>query len=115
MKFKVCSAESVEDSGGQDHPVPTQSPTSKLKLGIKPPVSAINGALSTPSPLVQRLPAFLDNHNYAKSPMQVGDPSLGFDLLERHHQPYELCFLSSNLLRHLQRQALLFIDHYLSA
>jgi len=27
--------------------------------------------VANPSPIVQRLPAFLDNHNYAKSPMQV--------------------------------------------
>lgn len=27
--------------------------------------------VTSPNPVVQRLPAFLDNHNYAKSPMQV--------------------------------------------
>uniref|UniRef100_A0A8C9TUA1 ubiquitinyl hydrolase 1 n=1 Tax=Scleropages formosus TaxID=113540 RepID=A0A8C9TUA1_SCLFO len=27
-------------------------------------------SVSSPNPIVQRLPAFLDNHNYAKSPMQ---------------------------------------------
>lgn len=27
--------------------------------------------VTSPNPIVQRLPAFLDNHNYAKSPMQV--------------------------------------------
>ncbi|XP_061473925.1 ubiquitin carboxyl-terminal hydrolase BAP1 isoform X4 [Rhineura floridana] len=63
-------AESTEDSGGQDQPSSTQSPSSKSKLGNKPPVSSVNGALANPSPIVQRLPAFLDNHNYAKSPMQ---------------------------------------------
>ncbi|XP_044307184.1 ubiquitin carboxyl-terminal hydrolase BAP1 isoform X2 [Varanus komodoensis] len=62
--------ERPEDSGGQDQPASTQSPPSKSKLGSKLPVSSINGALSNPSPIVQRLPAFLDNHNYAKSPMQ---------------------------------------------
>ncbi|XP_062977202.1 ubiquitin carboxyl-terminal hydrolase BAP1 [Elgaria multicarinata webbii] len=61
---------STEDSGGHDQPASTQSPPSKSKLGNKPPVSSINGAPSNPSPIVQRLPAFLDNHNYAKSPMQ---------------------------------------------
>nr|XP_034961992.1 ubiquitin carboxyl-terminal hydrolase BAP1 [Zootoca vivipara]XP_034961993.1 ubiquitin carboxyl-terminal hydrolase BAP1 [Zootoca vivipara] len=63
-------AESTEESGGQDQPSSTQSPPSKSKLGNKLPVSSINGALANPSPIVQRLPAFLDNHNYAKSPMQ---------------------------------------------
>ncbi|XP_033823052.1 ubiquitin carboxyl-terminal hydrolase BAP1 isoform X2 [Periophthalmus magnuspinnatus] len=28
------------------------------------------GGVTSPCPIVQRLPAFLDNHNYAKSPMQ---------------------------------------------
>uniref|UniRef100_A0A6J0UFS2 ubiquitinyl hydrolase 1 n=1 Tax=Pogona vitticeps TaxID=103695 RepID=A0A6J0UFS2_9SAUR len=85
-------AESVEDSGGQDHPAPTQSPTSKSKLGIKPPMSAVNGALPNPSPIVQRLPAFLDNHNYAKSPMQEEEDlaaGVGRSRVPvRHHQQY---------------------------
>ncbi|XP_025023168.1 ubiquitin carboxyl-terminal hydrolase BAP1 isoform X1 [Python bivittatus] len=63
-------AEGTEDSGAQDLPISTQSPPSKAKLSSKPHVSSINGALSAPNPIVQRLPAFLDNHNYAKSPMQ---------------------------------------------
>uniref|UniRef100_A0A2D4MPB8 Ubiquitin carboxyl-terminal hydrolase n=1 Tax=Micrurus spixii TaxID=129469 RepID=A0A2D4MPB8_9SAUR len=63
-------AEGTEDSRAQDLPVSTQSPPSKAKLSTKPHVSNINGALSAPNPIVQRLPAFLDNHNYAKSPMQ---------------------------------------------
>ncbi|XP_062842871.1 ubiquitin carboxyl-terminal hydrolase BAP1 [Trichomycterus rosablanca] len=36
------------------------------KAGAQPP----GGAIANPNPIVQRLPAFLDNHNYAKSPMQ---------------------------------------------
>ncbi|KAJ7316724.1 hypothetical protein JRQ81_002886 [Phrynocephalus forsythii] len=84
--------ESVEDSGGQDRPVPSQSPTSKSKLGIKPPVSALNGALPNPSPIVQRLPAFLDNHNYAKSPMQEEEDlaaGVGRSRVPvQHHQHY---------------------------
>ncbi|XP_013931783.1 PREDICTED: ubiquitin carboxyl-terminal hydrolase BAP1 isoform X2 [Thamnophis sirtalis] len=63
-------AEGTEDSRAQDLPASTQSPPSKAKLSSKPHVSSINGALSAPNPIVQRLPAFLDNHNYAKSPMQ---------------------------------------------
>nr|XP_056719047.1 ubiquitin carboxyl-terminal hydrolase BAP1 [Euleptes europaea] len=63
-------AEGAEESTGQDQPASAQNPPSKSKLGNKPPVSSINGALANPSPIVQRLPAFLDNHNYAKSPMQ---------------------------------------------
>uniref|UniRef100_A0AAR2JFY3 ubiquitinyl hydrolase 1 n=1 Tax=Pygocentrus nattereri TaxID=42514 RepID=A0AAR2JFY3_PYGNA len=38
------------------------STSDKPKSMLKPPTH--------PSPVVQRLPAFLDNHNYAKSPMQ---------------------------------------------
>ncbi|XP_060095958.1 ubiquitin carboxyl-terminal hydrolase BAP1 isoform X2 [Heteronotia binoei] len=63
-------AESAEDSTGQNQPASTQNLPSKSKLSNKSSVSSINGALATPSPIVQRLPAFLDNHNYAKSPMQ---------------------------------------------
>ncbi|XP_053154304.1 ubiquitin carboxyl-terminal hydrolase BAP1 isoform X2 [Hemicordylus capensis] len=63
-------ADNTEDSTGQDQPASTRSPLSKSKVGPRPPVSSINGALANPSPIVQRLPAFLDNHNYAKSPMQ---------------------------------------------
>ncbi|KAM4882344.1 ubiquitin carboxyl-terminal hydrolase BAP1 isoform 2-T2 [Thomomys bottae] len=59
-------AEEVAGSGPQ---APTHSPPSKPKLVVKPPGS-LNGVPPTPTPIVQRLPAFLDNHNYAKSPMQ---------------------------------------------
>lgn len=39
----------------------------------KPPVPTGGGPqqVTSSNPIVQRLPAFLDNHNYAKSPMQV--------------------------------------------
>lgn len=39
----------------------------------KPAAPSAGGAqqVTSPNPIVQRLPAFLDNHNYAKSPMQV--------------------------------------------
>ncbi|KAJ6667719.1 hypothetical protein lerEdw1_016040 [Lerista edwardsae] len=63
-------ADSAGDSTVQDQPASTQSLPSKSRLGTKPPVGSINGALANPSPIVTRLPAFLDNHNYAKSPMQ---------------------------------------------
>lgn len=53
------------------------SPASKGKTMAKPPAPPTGGAppqaplpLASPNPIVQRLPAFLDNHNYAKSPMQ---------------------------------------------
>ncbi|XP_035886764.1 ubiquitin carboxyl-terminal hydrolase BAP1 isoform X3 [Phyllostomus discolor] len=48
----------------------THSPPSKPKLLVKPSGSSLNGVPPNPTPIVQRLPAFLDNHNYAKSPMQ---------------------------------------------
>ncbi|XP_060621827.2 ubiquitin carboxyl-terminal hydrolase BAP1 [Anolis sagrei] len=63
-------AGTTEEPGGQNPPSSTLSPPSKAKTGSKTPVSSINGALSNVNPIVQRLPAFLDNHNYAKSPMQ---------------------------------------------
>ncbi|XP_038626951.1 ubiquitin carboxyl-terminal hydrolase BAP1 isoform X1 [Tachyglossus aculeatus] len=69
------AAESSHADGAEDMARPcqqaaTNSPPNKSKLAVKPPVSGLNGASANPSPIVQRLPAFLDNHNYAKSPMQ---------------------------------------------
>ncbi|KAA0712009.1 Ubiquitin carboxyl-terminal hydrolase BAP1 [Triplophysa tibetana] len=53
------------------------STVGKVKTTAKPPALPTGGApppaplpASSASPIVQRLPAFLDNHNYAKSPMQ---------------------------------------------
>ncbi|XP_017305534.1 ubiquitin carboxyl-terminal hydrolase BAP1 isoform X2 [Ictalurus punctatus] len=51
--------------------VPAASVSSeKPKAAVKPPTLPPGGASTGPNPVVQRLPAFLDNHNYAKSPMQ---------------------------------------------
>lgn len=51
--------------------VPAASSSSeKPKATVKPPTLPPGGASTGPNPIVQRLPAFLDNHNYAKSPMQ---------------------------------------------
>nr|XP_025038214.1 ubiquitin carboxyl-terminal hydrolase BAP1 [Pelodiscus sinensis] len=58
------------DSTGQGHPASAQSLPHRSKVGAKAPGSCLNGAPANPNPIVQRLPAFLDNHNYAKSPMQ---------------------------------------------
>ncbi|CAO2638234.1 Ubiquitin carboxyl-terminal hydrolase BAP1, partial [Lemmus lemmus] len=62
-------SDGAEEVAGSCPQVPTQSPPSKSKLVVKPPGS-LNGVPPNPAPIVQRLPAFLDNHNYAKSPMQ---------------------------------------------
>uniref|UniRef100_A0AAR2KP13 ubiquitinyl hydrolase 1 n=1 Tax=Pygocentrus nattereri TaxID=42514 RepID=A0AAR2KP13_PYGNA len=65
--------------------VTAPSTSDKPKSMLKPPTQPAGGAapplpappappaplpMASPSPVVQRLPAFLDNHNYAKSPMQ---------------------------------------------
>ncbi|KFP53643.1 Ubiquitin carboxyl-terminal hydrolase BAP1, partial [Cathartes aura] len=64
-------SDSTDEPASQGHPVATQSPPNKSKLVAKTSASSINGAPpANPNPIVQRLPAFLDNHNYAKSPMQ---------------------------------------------
>ncbi|XP_060060528.1 ubiquitin carboxyl-terminal hydrolase BAP1 isoform X5 [Erinaceus europaeus] len=60
----------VEEATGSCSQAPAHSPPSKPKPVVKPPGSNLNGVPSNPTPIVQRLPAFLDNHNYAKSPMQ---------------------------------------------
>ncbi|KAG1941131.1 ubiquitin carboxyl-terminal hydrolase BAP1 isoform X1 [Pimephales promelas] len=79
----------VKKEEGQDTPektTPTEtlegaaalpSPTGKIRPMAKPASLPTVGApppgplpVPSPNPIVQRLPAFLDNHNYAKSPMQ---------------------------------------------
>lgn len=64
-------SDGVEEVAGSCPQAPAHSPPSKPKLVVKPPGSSLNGVPPNPAPIVQRLPAFLDNHNYAKSPMQV--------------------------------------------
>ncbi|XP_053172374.1 ubiquitin carboxyl-terminal hydrolase BAP1 isoform X2 [Scomber japonicus] len=63
-------ASSVDESGAQSKDAP--SPAGNTKVMGKPPVPAGGGSqqVTSTNPIVQRLPAFLDNHNYAKSPMQ---------------------------------------------
>ncbi|XP_029286540.1 ubiquitin carboxyl-terminal hydrolase BAP1 isoform X2 [Cottoperca gobio] len=62
-------ANPADDSGARSKDAP--SPSGNTKVMGKPPVPT-GGAqqVNSPNPTVQRLPAFLDNHNYAKSPMQ---------------------------------------------
>lgn len=67
----VLLSDGVEEVAGSCPQALTHSPPSKPKLVVKPSGSSLNGVPPNPTPIVQRLPAFLDNHNYAKSPMQV--------------------------------------------
>ncbi|KAG7472276.1 hypothetical protein MATL_G00107110 [Megalops atlanticus] len=67
--------DSTDSSSLQSQPQSTSSPSGRAKaLGKQSaPLGAVtsgNTPMVTPNPIVQRLPAFLDNHNYAKSPMQ---------------------------------------------
>lgn len=61
----------MDESGGQSKDAPGSSGNTKVmgKPPVPPPTAAQQ--VTSPNPIVQRLPAFLDNHNYAKSPMQV--------------------------------------------
>lgn len=63
-------ASSVDEPGVP--PKDIISPARSTKVMAKPVALAGGGpqTVTSPSPIVQRLPAFLDNHNYAKSPMQ---------------------------------------------
>ncbi|XP_031143364.1 ubiquitin carboxyl-terminal hydrolase BAP1 isoform X2 [Sander lucioperca] len=58
------------DSANESKDAP--SPSGNSKVMGKPPVPTGGGPqeVTSPNHIVQRLPAFLDNHNYAKSPMQ---------------------------------------------
>uniref|UniRef100_A0A672G589 ubiquitinyl hydrolase 1 n=1 Tax=Salarias fasciatus TaxID=181472 RepID=A0A672G589_SALFA len=49
-----ASSDAADESGAQSKDAPSPS----------------GNQVTSPNPIVQRLPAFLDNHNYAKSPMQ---------------------------------------------
>ncbi|KAJ8265196.1 hypothetical protein COCON_G00142950 [Conger conger] len=67
--------DSTDSSSLQSQPQSSASPSSRAKGQGKqaaPLGSGLpgNAPTVTPNPIVQRLPAFLDNHNYAKSPMQ---------------------------------------------
>ncbi|MBN3288611.1 BAP1 hydrolase, partial [Polyodon spathula] len=61
--------ESAASSSSQSQPEPNPSST-RSKAPRKQVLCSQNDPPVTPSPTVQRWPAFLDNHNYAKSPMQ---------------------------------------------
>ncbi|GLD64524.1 ubiquitin carboxyl-terminal hydrolase BAP1 isoform X1 [Lates japonicus] len=63
-----ASSDSIDESGGQSKDAP--SPSGNTKVMGKPPVPTGGVPPQVANPIVQRLPAFLDNHNYAKSPMQ---------------------------------------------
>lgn len=67
---ECTQTDGAEEVAGSCPQTTTHSPPSKCKLVVKPPGSSLNGVPPNPAPIVQRLPAFLDNHNYAKSPMQ---------------------------------------------
>ncbi|CAG5980746.1 unnamed protein product [Menidia menidia] len=62
--------DSVDDTGV--HSKDASSPSGNTKIMGKPALPTTGGPqhVTSPNPIVQRLPAFLDNHNYAKSPMQ---------------------------------------------
>ncbi|MBN3288603.1 BAP1 hydrolase, partial [Polyodon spathula] len=60
----------TESSSSQSQPEPNPSSTSRSKAPRKQVLCSQTDPPVTPSPTVQRWPAFLDNHNYAKSPMQ---------------------------------------------
>ncbi|CAN9511774.1 unnamed protein product [Ophioblennius macclurei] len=65
-----ASSDSVDESAAQSKDA--SSPSGNTKVMGKPPVPTSGGPqqVTSSNPIVQRLPAFLDNHNYAKSPMQ---------------------------------------------
>ncbi|XP_026162516.1 ubiquitin carboxyl-terminal hydrolase BAP1 isoform X1 [Mastacembelus armatus] len=65
-----ASLDSVDESGSHSKEAPNSSANTKV-IGKPPvPTGGVPQQVASPNPIVQRLPAFLDNHNYAKSPMQ---------------------------------------------
>ncbi|XP_065543022.1 ubiquitin carboxyl-terminal hydrolase BAP1 isoform X1 [Lathamus discolor] len=71
VTLESTHTDGTDEPATQGHLAAMQSPPTKSKPAAKASASSINGAPpGNPNPIVQRLPAFLDNHNYAKSPMQ---------------------------------------------
>lgn len=66
-------SDSVDETGNQSKDAPTPSGNAKVMGKPAVPAGGAPPSVTSPNPIVQRLPAFLDNHNYAKSPMQVSD------------------------------------------
>uniref|UniRef100_A0A9J7WWU4 ubiquitinyl hydrolase 1 n=1 Tax=Cyprinus carpio carpio TaxID=630221 RepID=A0A9J7WWU4_CYPCA len=71
---QTCPHDTLETQEGA---AALPSPAGKVRPMAKPATLPTGGApppaplpVPSPNPIVQRLPAFLDNHNYAKSPMQ---------------------------------------------
>ncbi|KAL0977762.1 hypothetical protein UPYG_G00160900 [Umbra pygmaea] len=61
----------AEGVGSQTQVAPNSSVKVKpMGKPAVPPVGGTSQAVTSPAPIVPWLPAFLDNHNYAKSPMQ---------------------------------------------
>ncbi|KAJ4927566.1 hypothetical protein JOQ06_015291 [Pogonophryne albipinna] len=59
--------DSVNESGARSKDAANPSGNAKV---MGKPAAPSGGGVTSPNPVAQRLPAFLDNHNYAKSPMQ---------------------------------------------
>ncbi|XP_036415699.1 ubiquitin carboxyl-terminal hydrolase BAP1 [Colossoma macropomum] len=66
----VPAAPSSSDKPKSMPKPPTQPAGGAAPPPPAPPAPPAPLPMASPSPIVQRLPAFLDNHNYAKSPMQ---------------------------------------------
>ncbi|XP_071768775.1 ubiquitin carboxyl-terminal hydrolase BAP1 [Centroberyx gerrardi] len=64
-----ASSDPVDESGVQSQSASSHSGNTKV-MGKPPIPSGGSQSVTSSNPIVQRLPAFLDNHNYAKSPMQ---------------------------------------------
>ncbi|KAM9859431.1 ubiquitin carboxyl-terminal hydrolase BAP1 [Aulostomus maculatus] len=64
------SSDSVDESRGQSKDAPSPAGSSKVMGKPAAPTGGGSQQIASSNPIVQRLPAFLDNHNYAKSPMQ---------------------------------------------
>lgn len=87
---KQALSETTDESAVQ--PKDASSPSGSTKVMAKPTAPAGGTQpVASPSPLVQRLPAFLDNHNYAKSPMQEEEDlaaGVGRSRVSGHQPPY---------------------------
>uniref|UniRef100_A0A669EKS6 ubiquitinyl hydrolase 1 n=1 Tax=Oreochromis niloticus TaxID=8128 RepID=A0A669EKS6_ORENI len=96
--IRLTQPELVHDKKQQGSSSPDESSVTVKKEADADPVTSQGGehassgkdTTSSSNPIVQRLPAFLDNHNYAKSPMQEEEDlaaGVGRSRMPGHPQP----------------------------
>uniref|UniRef100_H0XLG5 Ubiquitin carboxyl-terminal hydrolase BAP1 n=1 Tax=Otolemur garnettii TaxID=30611 RepID=H0XLG5_OTOGA len=89
VAFEDIHTDGAEEVAGLCSQAPTHSPSSKPRLVMKPPGRRLNEVPLTSTPFVEWLPAFLDNHSYAKSFIQREEENLAAGSRVPAHPPQQ--------------------------